>query len=38
MYTDVVFQFEFIEIENEKSINDVNYDIYWENSIDEVHY
>ena len=37
MYTDV-FQFEFVEIENTKSINDVNYGIYWENSIDQVHY
>ena len=32
-------QFEFVEIENKKkSINDVNYGIYWENSIDQVHY
>ena len=38
MYTDVLFQFEFVEIENTKSINDVNYGIYWENSIDQVHY
>ena len=38
MYTDAVFQFEFVEIENTKSINDVNYGIYWENSIDQVHY
>ena len=29
MYTDVLFQFEFVEIENTKSINDVNYGIYW---------
>ena len=29
MYTDVVFQFEFVEIENTKSINYVNYGIYW---------
>ena len=33
-----VFQFELVEIENTKSINDVNYGIYWENSIDQVHY
>ena len=31
-------QFEFVEIENTKSISDVNYGIYWENSIDQVHY
>ena len=24
-----LFQFEFVEIENKKSINDVNYGIYW---------
>ena len=24
IYTDVLFQFEFVEIENKKSINDVN--------------
>ena len=30
MYTDVLCQFEFVEIENKKkSINDVNYGIYW---------
>ena len=29
MYTDVLFQFEFVEIENKKSINVVNYGIYW---------
>ena len=29
MYTDVLFQFEFVEIENTESINDVNYGIYW---------
>ena len=29
MYTDVLFQFEFVEIENTKSINDVNSCIYW---------
>ena len=29
MYTDVVFQFEFVEIENKKSIYDVNYGIYF---------
>ena len=29
MYTDVLFQFEFVEIENTKSINDVNSGIYW---------
>ena len=38
MYTDVFFQFEFVEIENTKSINDVNYGIYWEHSIDQVDY
>ena len=29
MYTDVLLKFEFVEIENTKSINDVNYGIYW---------
>ena len=29
MYTDVLFQFEFVEIGNTKSINNVNYGIYW---------
>ena len=24
-----LFQFKFVEIENKKSINDVNYGIYW---------
>ena len=38
MYTDVLFQFKFVEIENTKSINDVNYSIYWENSIDQIDY
>ena len=38
MYTDVLLKFEFVEIENTKSINVVNYGIYWENSIDQVHY
>ena len=28
MYTDVLFQYEFVEIENTVSINDVNYSIY----------
>ena len=31
-------QFEFVEIENTKSINDVNYGIYLENSIDHRDY
>ena len=38
MYTDVLFQFEFVEIENKISINVVNYGIYCENSIDWVDY
>ena len=38
MYTDVLSQFKFVEIKSTKSINDVNYGIYWENSIDQVHY
>ena len=29
IHTDVLFQFEFVEIENKKSINVVNYGIYW---------
>ena len=29
MYIDVLLNFEFVEIENTKSINDVNYGIYW---------
>ena len=29
MYIDVLFEFEFVEIENTKSINDVNSGIYW---------
>ena len=38
IYTDVLFQFKFAEIADTKSINDVNYGIHWENSIDQVHY